>query len=377
MTLLNKVLYTVIISLFLSIQLKAQTNDTYRVYPYAHTSDQTEENLKYGLIDNNNNIIVKPQYEMIEAFTNPAINTFTMYKKKDKNGKTLMGIISNKGEIIEELEGRNINYDGNGKFVTIKNKKNLEIIDIITKKTIFDSDTAKLFQIVNTGKYYLIMQHRKKDYFYFINEEGNRLSNDTYEFKLFHRWTVNGLPVFKTQFNYKNSRNVDPNGKIYRTGRLADEDRVTPLPDYRNKRKGRDNDYKKKIIELVEKKTLGYRVDEFFEGRKSFVSIKKRKKYALANEDGKIIADCVYDEITPIKTDFYNKGKYDTENYILCRKKDKVGLINTEGEMILQPIFDIIDFDYEHKLFYVSFGDYSGYCTFDGKVMLPSDCECY
>lgn len=267
------------------------------------------KNEKYGVIDAEGNIIIQPEYTVINI-PNPSKPIFFCYYDYDSTtGEYKTKALNEKNEeifteyeqvlplICEEstsdipFEKSVLQYKENGKYgvMDFNGKKITKSIYEEIKSLEYKEGTLLVKQ---EGKYGLINMKGKQ----IVKPQYDEIKADGYYTNEAEYMDSGYIVQTKTQDGYRYGY-INKDGKLLLNAEYNEIDRVTDIEDDKN----------------------------------VYLLVSKNGQYGIA-KNKKLVIDCTYDEIE------YNK----TDKLFVVEKNSKQGIINIEGKQILPTEYDYI-----------------------------------
>lgn len=370
------------LTLMMTFSVFAQ-NDLPAVYPYA-------ENGKWGVINKEGKIILKPKYKEISLFRNAAgkkaLATVT-------NEDGLIGSINRKGKLAAKIKYSYVDVNGKGDLVIVKSPEGLfGLVSTKNKKELLPTEYNSINRFRGQKMGLSIIQ--KGDKYGCINEEGTIIAQPIYksarilngysdfpDLKLVDENDQNkvmdcwGGPVKKNS----GSRAMDDE-VVFEDMTIEEADEVPKGPEVSSKKVTIDgqpgfvitttytNYQRKKTV--VKDTILG--IDKIEKIYKRYFSQRGHAvEMVIAKKDGKTgIVSGKNEILTPFEYDsITEKGG---RSYFIIKKGDKMGLATNKGKKLLDAIYDKIKIKDRAPTYTVVKGNFEGYADRKGHVYLPA-----
>ncbi len=267
------------------------------------------------------------QYDNVTSWygSQPYLRTIK-FEDPDKKS-VLYGLIDLKGKEIIPPVFQQIHELS--KFHLVGTKKNNETSKPYSHlynkqgKLVFGSKSTRSFRLSNTNNN-VIIQFREPNsdlswYEFYNLEKGKRITSDKYE----QIKTLNLNTIALQKLNTENSKYEFQKFKLYNW----DGDYL--LKSYDSFRLTQPNLYQQKT-------TYHKRLIEVFNGPSVINGKSIGEKYGLITADGKEVLPCTYDEISKFSKNVAITTKISANNTY------KFGLINQDGHIVSEPIYDFI-----------------------------------
>ncbi len=348
------------ISAFDSFNLQSQNSN---IYPYSI-------NQKFGLIDENCNIILQPIFDTIKLFPNSLYNNITVFGEKDSDNKMKYGFIDKKGKIIMEAKYSNLFYNGNGAFYFISDSLKVSIISLKTHeklafaklKSVESSGSIVGFTDLQTGDMNVIFKNGMVEKNIGLNFFNFTNINDTCSY-------------IQIRDKY-----YDCNHKKLSEEEFGDDDAFISMIDYIDISDEIKNKFGKeyKLIPIYESG-----LDE----SENIISIlcKNDTSNLLITSFGNLLF-----ELNQPNKNIEQKKFNGLGNYLVFGNEELKGLITPLGRIVLKEEFinieeSISDYNRVSKSF--NMGDnyfkvthksgFGGFANKNGKLFLPKECNCF
>lgn len=327
---------------------------------------------KFGFIDKKGEYLIEPKFDINKYYVHDLIEGFAKINNKELE----LSYINSKGEIILDFEYTNAPFSssiGNNRLIVAKKNNNGQI-----KYGVVD-DKGKIIIPIKYNKIRMLRDVETKEYFneYLVVSDGDKglvmdrdgnilLDNVKYHYFNFH----NGLALVKknNKFGYINTKFEYVIEPIF--DEIKYSFRATKKDLAIVKLNGKYSIINKKGKFVAEPK---YAEIENFIGNFVPVCIEVKEngttqyKWGAINEKGKLIVEPIYDNIKEWLT--FDSG-YD--NLIKITLNGKIGLMDTNGNVLVKPMFDMVDIFYNGvAAVQVTKGNSQGwgYVRTDGKII--------
>lgn len=318
--------------------LEIKYNEIQRITDIKENKDAyllTSKNGKYG-VTQNKKVIIENSYEEIEY--NKTSKIFIV----QKNSK--QGVISQEGKEILPIEYDYILCTGN-KITTKKD----EIVEIYNTKG--EKQSSKYDNILDTGNEEYIITIDNNDQFGVINKNGQTLIKNEYQyieyaFANYFIVTQDGkVGVINTNSEIKIKPNYDT------IQRVKDKEILQAITSNTNTIEMYNNKIEKQVsikeavlysydnyIKLVSNNDMKYLDNngniisnkELLQNNKLF-SYNKEGKWGFTNKEGNIIVEPKYDIVT----------EFNSYGFAGIKENDKWGVIDEQGKVIVKPSYKI------------------------------------
>ncbi len=348
------------------------------VYPYA-------ENGKWGAIDKEGEILVKPKYSSISLFLH-ADNAKALATVTNEEG--LMGAIDRNGKIKAKIKYKFVDLKGKGDYLIVTNSDNLYgLVKTKNKKEILKTEykSIRRFRGAKLG----VSIIRKGDLYGAINENGKLIAKPIYK-KAELKDAYKDYPDVKLTREDGSAFVMDCWGdpvKKTAGGRMDDdimfedqmiEEAPAPPPPPKSTTRKIEVDGQNALEFTTayngkatpEKDTL-FGIDQVvkvFHRYKSgrgycvdYVIAKKGDLTGIINYQNEILTPFEYNSIRQ------RAGR----NYFELKKGEKKGAASGKGELIFDARFDTMKLHSNYTVFNVKIGNYEGYVDRTGHVYLP------
>lgn len=348
------------------------------VFPYA-------ENGKWGAIDKEGEILIKPKHNALSLFTRAdqpnALATVT-------NEEGLMGAVDRKGKLKAKIKYKYVDLNGKGDYLIVTNQDNLYgLVKTKNKKEILKTEykSIRRFRGAKLG----VSIIRKGDKYGAINENGKLIAEPIYR-------RAELKDAYKDYPDVKLTREDgsafvmdcwgDPVKKTARGGMVDDlifEDQMIeeapespPPPKSATRMVEMDGQKALEFTTTYNRKTTPEKdtiigidqVVKVFHRYKSgvgycvdFVIAKKGDLTGIVNYQNEVLTPFEYNSIR-------QRGG---RNYFELKKGEKKGAASRKGELIFDARFDTMKLHSNYTVFNVKIGNYEGYVDREGHIYLP------
>lgn len=318
--------------------LEIKYNEIQRITDIKENKDAyllTSKNGKYG-VTQNKKVIIENSYEEIEY--NKTSKIFIV----QKNSK--QGVISQEGKEILPIEYDYILCTGN-KITTKKD----EIVEIYNTKG--EKQSSKYDNILDTGNEEYIITIDNNDQFGVINKNGQTLIKNEYQYieYAFANYFIVTQDGKVGVINTNNEIKIKPNYDTIQ--RVKDKEILQAITSNTNTIEMYNNKIEKQVsikeavlysydnyIKLVSNNDMKYLDNngniisnkELLQNNKLF-SYNKEGKWGFTNKEGNIIVEPKYDIVT----------EFNSYGFAGIKENDKWGVIDEQGKVIVKPSYKI------------------------------------
>ncbi|MCB0652743.1 MAG: WG repeat-containing protein [Saprospiraceae bacterium] len=353
------------------------------VYPYA-------ENGKWGVIDKEGKILVKPKYQKISLYTREdqanAIASVT-------NDQGLQGAINRKGKLVAKIKYQFVDLDGKGDFLIVRNPEGLYgLVKTKNKKEILKTEYKSIgrFQGEKMG----VSVIRKGEWYGAINEAGKLIAEPVYQsikvrdaygefpnlrltredgsaiaIDCFGEPVKKGAPghayddddlIFDDLMVEESPAEANPPQTTFKKIKVGDKEAFEFMTTYAGRPNKTVLDTISGFDEVVEvyrnyTSARGYGVD--------IVMGKKDGKFGIVHHSGEVLTPFEYDVIR-------EKGG---RSYFELQKGDLFGVAARSGKRLFDATFSRVKFLNFNGVFLVQTGPFEGYADRTGHIYLPGE----
>lgn len=339
-----------------------------------------QQNNKYGLINSKGKVIVSPKYKRIASFQEGLASVL-------QDGK--YGFIDKKGKVVIPLQFKDAGAFDASELAVAKKDKHYGFIDktgIFVIPPIYDYLTAfgdkEITSFEKEGKYGI------------LNQQGKVLISPEFE----EVYPYEGMKIYafekEGKYGLINARGVKV--KPLELGQLNLDDNL--IKDHilfqKNGKYGFFNKEGKVVIEPVYDKV--FPVDP-----QKYVKVQQGKKYGLISPKGELVLPTIYEQfwteydsfLIVVSKDNYKKGYIDFNGKTVIAPKftgasnfknealtsatrkglrGPYGIINRQGEMVIEERFDDVGFVDDSELIPIAFGEQHGFVDKTGKIVIDT-----
>ena len=279
-------------------------------------------NGKKGFVDNNLEIIIEPSYDEIGGFKEIFFGDYSIFKKNE-----MFGLIDRKGKIILKPKYERLSYTNSPNILKLTKNKLYGFIDTKGKsilKPIYDYG----IEVINEGQHIIVNKNEK---FALFNIKGKQITDFVYDrlrgsyhqnliaFSIKDKWgyiNEKGETIIKPLFDYANPFD-DNHARV-----------VLDKKDYLISKKGEK--FTGLLVDQIGSYQYSFNNDhKLLDVNSKMYYVKKDNKIGLVNDELEVVVEPSYDEISN-----FNEG------YAYVKKDNKYGYINMQGELIIPLIYD-------------------------------------
>lgn len=324
--------------------IETKYNDLYRIMEIDSQDIYIicAENGKYGLIINNKKVIENEYQSLVYAEGN---NTIIALKGKK------YGVLSTEGETIVPFEYKQIDITGEYIYTTTTDE-NVKTFDSDGKETNISKDLAIIDVDDTNYKIYIETKDGKTKYNIYKNEQSLTKKDYTYIQYLYDNYFIacntNGkLGIIDDNENTKIEFNYNSIQKIQNTNMIETLNNNTNITEIYSKEmkkicelKGAILENNKEYIKIYNNEQIKYISKdereitniEVYKNNKIFAK-KSANKWGVVDINGNKILDYKYEKVTEV-------NEY---GFAGIKENGKWGVINNEGKILVQPIYELND----------------------------------
>ncbi len=357
------------------------------VFPYA-------ENGKWGLINKEGKIVLKPKYKDISLFNTPPWKARFAVVTDEKG---LKGALNPKGKLVTKINYQYVDVQSKGKYLIVRSPEGAYgLVKTKNKKEVFKTEYKSISRFRGSKMGLSIIQ--KGDKYGCINGDGKMIAEPVYaaaeikggyldypDIKLTKEdgtpaildcW---GEPIKKKKA--RGGTTYDDEEEIHFVDQAIEEETVVnKAPTVTNRKikvAGRPA-IEVTVASFGQKRQNVTNIDTIYgmdEVKKVYMNYQGPRGRAadiiIGSKDGKMgIVNYKNDVLVPLEYDaIEEKG---ARNYFLLKKGDLVGLANYKGKQLLDPLFSKIKIKNFTPTYHVKIGNYEGYADKRGHVYLPA-----
>jgi hypothetical protein len=357
------------------------------VYPYA-------ENGKWGLINKEGEIVLKPKYPNISLFNSPPWEArFAVVT----NEKGLKGALTPKGKLAAKIKYQFVDVQSKGKYLIVRNPEGAYgLVKTKNKKEVLKTEYKSISRFRGSKMGLSIVQ--KGDKYGCINEDGKMIAEPVYtaaeirggylDYPDIKLTKEDGTPIILDCWGEPLEKKKARGGAVYDDDEeivfedqsIEEESAVNRAPSITHNKinVGGKSAFEVSVVSIGQKRQTVTNKDTIFgmdEIKKVYISYQgprgraadiiigsKGGKLGVFNNKNEVLVPLEYDAIE-------EKG---SRSYFILKKGDLVGLANHKGKQILDPLYSKIKIKNFIPTYNVILGSFEGYADRNGHVYLPA-----